>query len=326
MSKQASPALIGTFVIGAIALAFVGLLVFGGGEFFTERERYIVFFSESVNGLNLGAPVKMRGVQVGKVKEILVQYDPKVKSLVTPVVIEVDLGRMLVAGSSNLPWQRPELKDLIDAGLRSQLKLQSLVTGQLYVDLNFYPGTEAKLTEKKLGLPEIPSIPSSQEEIESTMEELVKEFRQIPIKEIFTKFESTLSHLDRVVSQPELGDSVKQMHRVLQNLDKLTGEINTTLAQVGQRLDQNLVVSRRLLNNLDRKLTPLLEQSGQTLARAEQAFRDLSESYGSDSLLAGELHSTLHALQDSARQVRVLAETLQTQPETLLRGKQEVNP
>lgn len=325
MSRQANPALIGAFVLGALAILIFSLMIFAGGELWSERERYVVYFSESVNGLNVGAPVKMRGVQVGKVTEILVQYQPKARSLTTPVVIEVDLKPLQIDGKPDFPWQRLELGNLIEAGLRAQLKLQSLVTGQLYVDLDFHPDTPVRLLGTDKEAEEIPSIPSSQEEIESTIGELVREIRQLPLKETIRAINSTLSNIEAVVSQPQWKTSIQKLDQVLENLDHLTERLGPSLDQVSERLNQNLGVSQHLFQRLDTELTPLLQQGRGTLHQAERAFTELTEVFGPNALLINNFSTTLEEVRIAAREMRVLTEMLQTQPETLLRGKQETS-
>src|SRR5215216_1998215 len=138
MSKKANPTLIGGFVVGALALLVAGILLFGKGLLFTTKHHFVVYFSDSVNGLNVGAPVKMRGVVVGTVKDVLAQFDAKRNQVLTPVVIEFEAERVMVIGRDKRP-KEPDIKTLIAHGLRAQLQLQSLVTGQLYVEVNFFP-------------------------------------------------------------------------------------------------------------------------------------------------------------------------------------------
>lgn len=100
MSKQVSPVLIGAFVLGAVAVLVLGVLVFGGQQWFAPRNRVIVYFDSSVNGLSIGAPVKLKGVTIGKVSDVLVEYDKANNKVLTPVVMEVDLDRVTDVGRS----------------------------------------------------------------------------------------------------------------------------------------------------------------------------------------------------------------------------------
>lgn len=322
MSKEANPTLIGAFVVGATALLLAALLVFGGSKLFSEQRPFILFFAESVNGLNVGAPVKMRGVQVGKVKEIVIRYEPRSRSLLTPVVIEVETDRIQMITDSTFPWQEPTLDDLIDYGLRAQLKLQSLVTGQLYVDLDFYPDTPAKLVGLSKDYDEIPVIASSQKEIESTVNELVREVRELPLKQMFHKLDSTLTHIDEVVSQPHLKRSVQRLDHVLANLEQVTGGLDQQIKGLTNNLNENLAQSHNLVKELHQALPPLVEASHHTLDLTDQTLRSITETLGPNSLLVTNFYTTLDALHDTTREIRVLSEMLQTHPEALLKGKQ----
>jgi len=322
MSKQANPTLIGAFVVGATALLLAALLVFGGSKLFSEQRRFTLFFAESVNGLNVGAPVKMRGVQVGKVTEIVVRYEPRSRSLLTPVVIEVETDRIQMITDTTFPWQGPTLDNLINYGLRAQLRLQSLVTGQLYVDLDFYPDTPVKLVGLSKDYDEIPVISSSQKEIESTVTELVREVRELPLKQMFTKLDSTLTHIDEVVSQPELKQSVQRLDHVLANLEQVTGGLNRQIKEISNNLNENLELSQTLVKSLNQALPPLLESSQHTLDLTDETLHSITDTLGPNSLLVTHLYSTLDALHDSTREFRVLSEMLQTHPEVLLKGKQ----
>ncbi len=321
MSKQAKPALIGAFVIGAIFLLLLGLMFFGGQEFLATKKRFVLYFSESVNGLNIGSPVKLRGVQVGKVVEIQVQYDPKKNALLSPVIIEVNPEIIKITADSKSRWRKNNIEQAIENGLRAQLDLQSLVTGQLYVALDFFPDTPVHLVGLDEEYEEIPVIPSSQKEIKNTIEELVRQVRELPLKEIFTKLNSTLTHIDEVVSQPELKQGVQRMDNVLANLEKLTTNLDQELDEVTSNLDGTLKVSRHLLERLDNTLPPLVEQTKLTMKSAENTLNAMQGTLGPDSDLSTEAYSTLKEVKRAARDFRILTEMIQTRPEILIRGK-----
>ena len=321
MSKQAKPALIGAFVIGAIFLLLLGLMFFGGQEFLATKKRFVLYFSESVNGLNIGSPVKLRGVQVGKVVEIQVQYDPKKNALLSPVIIEVNPEIIKITADSKSRWRKNNIEQAIENGLRAQLDLQSLVTGQLYVALDFFPDTPVHLVGLDEEYEEIPVIPSSQKEIKNTIEELVRQVRELPLKEIFTKLNSTLTHIDEVVSQPELKQGVQRMDNVLANLERLTTNLDQELDEVTSNLDGTLKVSRHLLERLDNTLPPLVEQTKLTMKSAENTLNAMQGTLGPDSDLSTEAYSTLKEVKRAARDFRILTEMIQTRPEILIRGK-----
>ena len=141
MSKPVNATAIGGFLLGGLALLVMALLVFGGGDFFKPRLHWVVYFDTSLNGLNVGAPVKVQGVQVGIVKEIELQLDSNQQRLMKPVVLEIEPDRLATPDGqpfslSLIPGgkREEEFKRLIDAGLRARLEVQSILTGLLYVD------------------------------------------------------------------------------------------------------------------------------------------------------------------------------------------------
>ena len=146
LSQRANPTLIGAFVMGSIALLVAGLLVLGSGHFGGDRETLVLYFRYSTTGLKVGAPVVLKGVQIGVVKEIQVAYDDASGRFLVPVYIEIDQSRVQWPGEIRGELDRRELYQKgLEAGLRARLGLQSLVTGMLQVEVAFFPGTKLVL-------------------------------------------------------------------------------------------------------------------------------------------------------------------------------------
>jgi len=131
MRKRANPAVIGGFVVGAVALVVIGALLLGGGQFLTEQRAYVLYFEDSVEGLSVGAPVTQQGVRIGSVSDIQVQYLVREGEFRIPVFIDIEPGRVKEVGVGDGPREGGEafVKFLIARGLRAQLHLDSLVTG-----------------------------------------------------------------------------------------------------------------------------------------------------------------------------------------------------
>ena len=164
--KKANPAVIGGFVIGAIALVVIGLLVFGGTGWLVQRTKYVAYFPGSVKGLQVGAPVDFRGVTIGQVTEIRVLYDPQQVRARIPVIMELDPTQIEVAGREEIVTGSEDAERLIEAGFRAQLQSQSLLTGLLFVNLDFYPDAQARLVGGDGPYPEILTIPSDLEQLQ----------------------------------------------------------------------------------------------------------------------------------------------------------------
>ncbi len=326
MSKQASPTLIGGFVVGAVALVIAGILIFGSGILSTDKRKLIVYFQGSVNGLNVGAPVKVKGVAVGRVTDILVQYDMDVNQVQTPVVIEVDESRILGTRAKDETPRALRIKTLIDRGLRAQLMLQSLVTGQLYVDLNFFPHTPIRLVGKHevMGLHEIPSIPSPTEQLENTFDEVISELRKMPLQQTFEKLLLAVQHLERLLGSPELTQSLATLNQTLLETHKLVHHFDSKIDPLSVDLQATLKDTRTLMQSTYREMTPLLKNAQQTLSEATAAMSQAKSALVGVEAVTDQdaaLDSTLKELSAAAQSVRLLTDYLQRHPEALIYGK-----
>ncbi|NOQ98390.1 MAG: MCE family protein, partial [Calditrichae bacterium] len=172
MSDKPNTRLIGAFVVGAVALIVLVFLVFGSGKLFQETNKWVIFFHGNVNGLKVGAPVKVRGVEIGSVTNIRGLLDEKGNVHVEVIVETIDAALDAVKEWSE---RREEMSIeefmawYIERGFRAQLQSQSIVTGQLYIMWDFFPDSPTILTGLNTKYPEIPSVPTTTEELEKTL-------------------------------------------------------------------------------------------------------------------------------------------------------------
>ena len=139
MSEKPHTVALGAFIVGALLIVIsTGLFLLGSG--LGKKETMVMVFDSSVKGLNVGAPMAMRGVQVGQVTGIELIMDADTLDLITVVEADFMVNRVHWEGSED------EDEDLTGAliarGLRAQLNTQSLLTGLLYVQLDFHPDSE----------------------------------------------------------------------------------------------------------------------------------------------------------------------------------------
>lgn len=170
--RKANPTAVGGFVIGAVLIAVAAVGVFGGGRFFQDRETVVAFFQGSLMGLRVGAPVELRGVQIGTVTDFWAQVDPETLDFTFPVLMELEGSR--IRGVAESADDADRLPQLIENGLRAQLVTQSLVTGQQSIQMQFLPDTEVRLKDTDLPYDQIPTVPSAFEEIADDVGEVVK--------------------------------------------------------------------------------------------------------------------------------------------------------
>ncbi len=137
MSKKVNKTAIGLFVIGGLILLMVGIVVFGSGLLFKRTIKFVLYFDGSVKGLSIGAPVMFRGVSIGAVKDISLIYDSKTGTIMLPVIVEIEQGRIKGAPSFG---DFGGDKKMIELGLRGKLEIYSFLTSQLMISFDFYPG------------------------------------------------------------------------------------------------------------------------------------------------------------------------------------------
>ncbi|MFZ0931610.1 MAG: MlaD family protein [Syntrophobacteraceae bacterium] len=331
MSKQANTKLIGAFVVGAVVLAISGILLFGSGKFFSHKRRFVLFFEDSVKGLNIGAAVDFKGVNIGTVKEIKIVLAKDDLSLLIPVFIEIDLDRITFESTESKLNQVVErgtgtyVEMLIKNGLKAQLSMQSLITGQLGIHLDFYPDRPLRLVGAEPSYTEIPTIESSLSAISKTLE-------NIPLAEIADKFEKTMEGLEKLVNSPDLKETlvslrqtVEQAQAFLRNLDSRVKPLATSTELTLSEARKLLGNAAQLARNLDSSIPPLVasledtsKAAGETMKGANKTMEGFA---GANSPVRFELIKTLNEFSAAARSFRVLAEYLENHPEALVKGK-----
>jgi paraquat-inducible protein B len=302
MSRRASPAAVGGFVLGGIAILVAGILVLGGGSLFARTQRFVVFFEGSVNGLSVGSPVKVAGVPVGQVLEIDAIVDGTQWTVLTKTLIEIHPERVERRGVGN--GGRFPVQELIDNGMRARLEMESLLTGQLYVDLSFRADTEAKLVGGT-AYPEIPSLPTTVQEIEAQVRKVFSKLSDMPLDEMMKSLNSTLAGVDRLVNDPAIP-------RALENLDATLAEAREALQSVD-----------RLAQQTRREIPPAAQAATRTLDEARRAIDEVRGTLGSGSPLSFQLAVTLQELDRTLQALRMAAQEIERNPRSLVFGRQE---
>ena len=164
MNNRVSPALIGSFVVSGIVLVVAAVIVFGSGRVFQERESFVAFFPGSVNGLTVGSNVSFRGVNVGSVRQVLLSMGGDSLALGNeyriPVVFDIDQSMIESRGARVRLGDPEQFQQMIDMGISARLDTESLLTGRLYVALDFRPEADPVFFGATHEYPEIPTVPS----------------------------------------------------------------------------------------------------------------------------------------------------------------------
>jgi paraquat-inducible protein B len=311
MSRRANPLVIGSFVVGALALAIAAVLILAGGQLFhSERTKYVMYFHGSVKGLNVGSPVMFRGVSIGTVVGIQLVVEKTDSYFNIPVIVEIDHTRFIhrtPVGQARYPF-----KELIEAGMRAQLELQSLLTGQLFIQIDFYPGTPIRLVNDPMYLSryrEIPTIPTP-------IEKLGKSLQEFPVDRVLKNIANSTEGLDKLVNSPALQQSMTALHAAVEEIRSLASHLNAQVDPLAANANGTLQDMRKALGNLDQALTEAraaVRQANSTLKTADRMIDEPE--------LAFQLNNALQSITAAANSIRVLANSIERQPDMLIKGR-----
>lgn len=329
MSKKASTTAIGFFVLGAIVVTVAFAILMGSFKLFTKSETFIIYFDQSVNGLGVGAPVKYRGVDIGQVTDVKIRYNQDQLSTHIPVFIEVNLTRL----ASELGFTE-DLGDedyytaMINDGLRAKLQMDGLITGLLYIDLEYQSEAPVIFVQEEIIYKEIPSMPSALAEIQQSATEIIARLSYVDFESISDELVAFLNRLNDGVDEIDFGrinDSVADATEAIRDLAR-NPKIDTTL----DTLESTLAQYRQLAARIDDQVDVVMEGAGETneaLQATLLQFRDTGERI--NALLSPQasfryrIENAMEELGDAAEAIRRLADFLERNPRALLTGKQK---
>jgi paraquat-inducible protein B len=319
--KASSQTAVGAFVLGGIALAVAAIVLFGKFNVFNPSVRAAVVFQDSIAGLSVGAPVTFRGVRVGAVEAIEIQFDPRTKIAYIPVNVRLEPSRSMIA--QRKAGNSVALADLISRGLRAELNVQSFVTGQSQIDLDFDPASAAVFHSDITDLPEIPTRPS-------TLQRATEQLSQLPLRELADNTTATLKSLRGLAEKlnrdlPPLVDSLKTTSdRSVQLVDTarqavtdLQERLDTTLDAVGQLAS----AGNQQIGQRGNDLRSLLTASNQTMGQVRDLLSDLRSLTTERGASRANIDSTLRDLAAAAASMRGFANDVEHDPRLLLTGR-----
>ena len=332
MSKPVNPYTIGAFLVGSLTLLIAAILIFGGGQMLKKKTEYVIYFDSALNGLNVGAPVKLQGVQIGSVKEISLELNQKASRITKPVVIEIDPEAVL--DSSGHPFQaaatlkqrQQNAKQLIDMGLKAQLQTQSLLTGLLYVEFNFYRNEPLKMTGLNYkDLPELPAVPTTADQLKNTADEMLTKFRQLPIEDIVRDLAATLKEVRDIATSDELKKNRAALSKTLAETEKLVADLNRNLTPLLTTMNGTVTDTRTMVQEFTHEMRPVLAATEKTLATATSVLQESKHTLGSVEAIAAPdapLWQSLEALRNAAQSTKNLTDYLERHPDSIIYGKE----
>jgi paraquat-inducible protein B len=320
MGKRISPTLVGTFVLGAITLAIAAVIILGSGRLFTPQHLFVLYFSSDVNGLKVGAPVKFRGVEIGSVTAILLsvgtprqneQARNAADQYRIPVIIDLETEKLIRRGAAASLDDPAQVAQAIKKGLRAQLNVESLVTGLLYVDLDFRPDTPANFyMGADSPYPEIPTVPTTLEQAATTLSKMMAQLEKINFDEVIKSLTNTAIAITTLANSPKIQTAVDSLNLAARSLGQASASVN------------------RLAASLDREIGPMgndlrltTEQTRATLKQTQDTLAAVQMTLGPNAPLNYELAQTLEQTSAAARSLRELSDYLRRNPSSVVRGR-----
>ena len=334
MSKKSNPTLIGAFVVGATALLALGVAVFGGAELFTKKDFYIAYFTENTKGLRVGSNVAMNGMQIGSVSDMVLIVNRDTFQSTTEVTMEVRPESWMVIkegvtiGSGlDVPSSMPQEYVIKVGGLRAQLQSESLVTGQLMIDITFRPDTEAVMRGgTNPPHPEIPTIPSNIERIMANTQRWLHNLTEdFDAKEFSRRVQSIAMGIDELANSQELRKSLAGANRFLnkEETQQLSASLQEMLTEFRNAASDASSLMRNAEAKLDTDLNPLINNIAATLDEAQEALAAAKFQLSGESEQIYQLGETLREVEAAARAMREFLDYMERNPESVLKGKKQ---
>jgi paraquat-inducible protein B len=303
------PAIVGAFVMSGAALAVIGVVLIGGSQIFARRAHAVTYFAGSVAGLAVGAPVTFRGAKVGMVTRIGLRINLKDQSVKIPVDLELDPSLVTLVGRDHEDDRSVFLR-LRKAGLQAQLAMQSFVTGELRVDLDFLPKSPSTTLGGNVNGDEIPSSPS-------TLQTLEAEMAALPLKKIAEDADRTLNAIQHVAD--ELGPRVGPLADSFKRTSDAAHETMTAATVAVNHVDGLAVEGKHQVSVNGDELQRLLASSDKTVHDADALVTSLHDATAPNSRMRDDLEAATRDLAASASSLRTFSHEIEKDPSDLIR-------
>jgi paraquat-inducible protein B len=336
MAKRVSSAAIGGFVLASLGLVILAAVVLGSGKLLQRPQHFICMFQGNLNGLKVGAAVKIRGVQIGSVSQIRLRLPPDLGKLrdnniakqPMAVEVQVDKREFEAVGGRTTALTPKELRQLINAGLRAQLATESFLTGVLYIDVGFHPHMALHLYLVPASGPyeEIPTVPTQLEQIRQDVNKALVKIGNVDFEKLADSISGAGQAVQGLASDPQLHQAIDSINLLVGNpgLRMAIGHLDDTLHNV----DETVTAARATITRTNTKIDPLIasfkKSSDDLQTTLQQAHATLASAQlllSPGSPLTHKLDVTLEELADASRSVHDLADYLQRNPSALIRGK-----
>ncbi|MEH6568006.1 MAG: MlaD family protein [Halioglobus sp.] len=322
MSKKPNSVAIGAFIMGAIVIAVAVVLLVSGSGIGQDRDKVVMVFDGSVKGLSVGAPVALRGVEIGQVSDIDLIFDTDTIDVIMIVEAEIRSDNIQRRGHNEGDY----IEEMIARGLRAQLNTQSLLTGLLYIQMDFHPNSDLILVAIDLPYRQIPTIPTD-------LQRFSREFESVDFSALASNLQTMADGLTGFVTDEGFQQLPETLHATLVEIKTLSAKLNLQIDTSGPKLNallDNATTTFESANNeiprLSTSAVNALSSLERTLANFGQTLEEVDYLIADDSSTRYQLDKALKELALAGRAIQLLAKTLEEQPEALLRGRKEDKP
>lgn len=333
MKTRFNPAVVGMFVLGAALLLLLAFVSFGGSNIFSKPTRFIVFFDESVSGLDPGAAVKVTGVRIGRVAAINVLYDSATRAAQVQTICEVDRNVLVDRDGNTIELTNPvELQNLIDRGMRAKLNLQG-ITGLMFVELSFEDPREhpARVQSRAEAYPVVPAIRSPISEVQNSLVDIVADLKRAKISELARDLRTLVGTANQKLTDLDVKAIGARVEAAAGAVEKFVGSPEARLALAG--LNTAIADLRTLVAKIDAQVGPVSDDVKRTLADAQTALKSIdAAAVGARRFVQAQDHvgedvsRTLQQIAEAADAIQRLAELLERNPNALLVGRKPAQP
>ncbi|WP_228125195.1 PqiB family protein [Candidatus Methylospira mobilis] len=272
---------------------------------YTVRRPFLLYFDDSVRGLNIGAPVEIKGIRIGTVTDVQLEVNFATNKVRIPVKVEVDPERLIPLGAAEAvklyneahaaelaAGRHPGIEKLVQHGLRARLKTGSLITGQLFVDVDFYPDEPRKSIIYGGKYPEIPTLPSMTDELMKNVGEIIANLKKLPLDKIGKELLGTVKGSNKLINSADLKEATHSLNLALADMRHLAQTTDKQIATLSASLEKTLGSTARVLEQME-----------------------------PGAPMSVDISNALEELSASARSIRALTDYLERHPEALLNGK-----
>ncbi len=339
MKVKPNPAEVGIFVLGALAFLVLGLIFLGQSVFRGTTYRFVTYFDETVSGLEIGASVKFRGVQIGKVTDLKIffaEIDDTAVSSRIPVIYDIQADQIEEAIGGLVNLSKPDdVRQYIDQNLRARLAVSSFITGLMYVELDSvdpmkYP---AEYYSQFAEFYEVPAFRGPLAAISENVTSIMERFSSIDIEEVSRELMVLMQTLNTEITQANLPSLASTLQKTAESIKETaesvtklveSREIKMALNGLDRVLKQFNVLAAKISSSIEPtslELQTALQQFSSTMAGLADSNVTLQNMLRPQSSLRSNLDNTLVSLEEAAHSLKRLADFLERNPGALITGR-----